>query len=370
MLLNNDLGQIFLQLFQKSVELKNAGLLNSSLKKRIEATGIAETHGNLALRAIGKANEATLLGYHIGDGLAAFEAAKEALSNIELFIAADAEWHELTGLMILDDILGIIRQWSFSFEEFFKYHNLFMQHCPSAEANQTLQDTLEQQKQDSRWWIAQLGIAYQKYSRDKPELDAGFYAQGMSILQCILTRAEAEEPGYELNYDEYIHLLDDYIVISQKQANTILLKYQQSHNWDNPDDADEIFVILRNPIHIWQKFMPEMQGKDKKLFSDYFQMYWLQLAMIHKQDEMESFYSYFPDAIMRCPNCGKNISKTSQMCRYCSKIFDNSVKLPPELGSPSQVPQVSEKSGNRWFVLFAIISAILLIIYLTRGNLN
>lgn len=313
------IDQKFLRLFQESIAFKDAGMLKSALLKRQTAT--EHMKHDEAHYALGKANEAILLGYHIGDGIAAFKAAKEALKNIDAFYAASEEWQKATFLTVFNDILNIIRQWSTSYDECVELNKLRVKWFKTNEATQSLTNIENIRRQEPDWWGAQLSIAYNYYSRERPELDKGLYAQGMSILQCILNRSFAEETGYELDYDEYVHLLDDYIVISIKHFQNVLNKYQAKAGlYNTPDNPEEILIVLDKTIKIWTDFAPMLETKDKALFTDYFVDYWLTIAMIHKESLMNPIAKYLPEAMVSCPACGKQIANGSPMCRYCGKM--------------------------------------------------
>jgi hypothetical protein len=308
----------FLNLFQESRAFKDAGMLKSALSKREAATErMKHDKGHYAL---GKANEAILLGYHIGDGIAAFAAAKEAIKDIGAFQAASEEWEEQTGLTVFDDIFSIIRQWSASYDECVELNKLRVKWFATNEARYGLTDIENSRRQEPRWWITQLSIAYDYYSLDLPEMDQGLYAQGMSVLQCILSRSLSEEPGYELDYDAYVHLLNDYVVISRKHFLNILNKYQAKAGlYKTPDNPDEVLIVLENALKIWTDFAPALEAKDKALFTGYFLYYWLSFAMMHKEDRMNPIANYLPDAMVNCPLCGRRIANGSPMCRYCGK---------------------------------------------------
>lgn len=325
----NDPQQKFLMLFSESVELKNQGLLYSSLEKRKEATDFAFMQGNQALHAIGKANEATLLGYHIGDGIAAFDAAKKALSNPELFAAADKEWNRLTNITLFEDILNIIRQWSESYDEYFRYCRLYSKYYPEKMPESDIKELENARKETPEWWKFQIGyLAHAHISRDSPALDKGANAPGMSVLQCVLSRALAEKPGYDIEYAYFEHTLDDYLVISHRHFTNILAKYQTAHGMaTNPENHKELSIIYEEPLRIWKELMPEMREADKVKYSDYFQMYWLDLAMLHVQNKTDALSKYFPGAFTSCPSCGNQIVRQSPICRYCGKM-NTSFEMP------------------------------------------
>jgi len=334
-----------LERYQASVQLKDRGLLYSSLAKRREATAMAERFNSPGLRAICKANEATLLGYHIGDGIAALAAAKEALADPELFAAADKVWHDVTGLVLLHDMLSIIRQWSESYDEYRAYSRLYADHFPNEMTEKNFAALEEARHTTPEWGEFQLGLAYRHFSRESPELDRGAYCSGMSVLQCALSRALAGQSGYNIDYEHFEHALDDYVVISHQHFNQVLLKYQAAHGMGtNPGDHRELSVILDEPLRIWNEFMPDMREVDKEKFSGFFQAFWLDLAMLHAQDKTDPLARYFPEVFIPCPECGERIPRQSPICRYCGKR-NSSFMLPKSTqGSPDEF---FDKLGGR-----------------------
>jgi len=327
-------------LFEESLAYKDAGLLASALKKRQEATALVQH--DKGQYALGRACEAILLGYHIGNGVEAFKAAKESLKDMDAFHAAAEEWRQATGLNVFADILNIIRQWAPSYEEYTELNRLRVKWSPSAEAESELNNIPAMRKELPHWWRAQLLTAYNYYSRQSQEMDRGMYAQGMSILQCILSRAEVEESNYELEYGAFVHLLDDYIVIAKRHADALLYKYQKKHGQGEvPQDPGELLIVLKNVIDIWNRFAPDMAAKERAVFEDYSQVYWLTLAMVHAQDAMEPLARHYPGAMTDCPGCGKQIPKASPMCRYCHKLQQGAMPemLPPDHGqNPGMKP--------------------------------
>jgi len=393
----NDKLQMFLNLFMESVKLKDQGLLFSSLKKRKEATELAGMSGNSALRTIGKANEATLLAQHIGDGIAAFAAAKEALSNPEMFAAADKEWNQATGLTLFDDILNIVRQWSESYDEYFQCCRLYAKYYPNKMPEKDIKELENTPKQIPEWWKFQIGyLAHAHFSRESAAADKGAYGPGMSVLQCVLSRALAGRPGYDVEYAYFEHTLDDYIVISHRHFSNVLMKYQAAHGRDtNPADHNELSIIFKEPVRIWGEFMPEMREADKEKFSDYLQMYWLDLAMLHAQDKIDLPGKYFPSAFTSCPSCSRKIVRQSPICRYCGKM-NSTFEMPKGMqGNPmailaklaaqnpherqestpwqKQVSQPKSRKAPRmiyWFLALGILLAIWTTVSLSRNSVE
>jgi hypothetical protein len=339
------MDKTFLRLYKVSVNLKDAGMLRSALSKREEATQLMkrdETH-----YALGKANEALLLGEHIGDGLAAFAAAKEALKRLETFHAASKEWEKLTGTNVFHDLLAIVGRWPASRDEDAELNKLCVQWNVAGEAKPDPKATENSLRQEPHWWETQLSIACRYYNRECPETDMGGYAQAMSILQCILSRTFAKKAGYDPDYDSYVRLLDDYLMISTFHFHNVLKKYRGKADLHKMSyRMEELSVILESPVKIWTAFAPLLRTKNKALSKLLFTDYWLIFSLANKENLMELIIPHLPDAMISCPLCGRQIANHSLTCRYCGKETGLEA-IPPESQEGYALPGIQLKNmGN------------------------
>jgi len=311
----------FIHCFYESLDLKNSGLLFSSLEKRREATLIAHMNNLSDLLLIGKANEAVLLGVHIGDGLSAYVIAEELLNNTDNFYAACERWHIDTGLELFEDILKITNLWASSFDKYMEYCQLYSKFYPNKITQQNLRQFGESYKKLPGWHAYHIAMTGVYYDGAIPDNDAGKFAWAMGILQCVLDRSLAEKVEYSLMDETVIeHYLDDYLFISSQYFYSILEKYQAVHGIaTNPCDHRELSILLDEPIRIWLEFMPEMKKADYEKYTNYFQLYWSNLAMLHAQDKINALAEYFPEAFTLCEKCSIKIPRKSPICRYCGK---------------------------------------------------
>ena len=138
----------FFRLYAESVQLKDWGLLKSSLQKRIEATQLMKNDD--AYYRLGKANEMILLGFHIGDGFQARAACLEALKDLDKngldsFVKLDKEWEKQTGFSIMRDCLDYAILWSESFDEAINYCQILIKYYSSG-------SNKKHQRRFSRQW--------------------------------------------------------------------------------------------------------------------------------------------------------------------------------------------------------------------------
>ena len=266
------LNEDFFKLFVESVRFRDFGLLKSSLEKREEATLLIKN--NAGYYALGKANEATLLGHHIGDGLMAYEASKESLKDLSAFADADQEWRAKARFSLVFESFAFIVNWAESYQEYIKYCEL-SDHWTNIPVNDIrLGEARKYQKKGQMWWKTQFAIAQNFYSRVSQERDAGKHASAMAILNCIIDRAYNEAPGYEMDSKEIFNILDDYIALTIQAYMAILKKYRkaldQGVNLGNIDAAAEQFIIFKAPLKYWLLLMPHCPKKWIPTFKEYY----------------------------------------------------------------------------------------------------
>ncbi|MDR1677700.1 MAG: hypothetical protein LBS44_04825, partial [Deltaproteobacteria bacterium] len=349
-----DLLSHYIIFYQKSLKYKELGYVYEELKARQNGTkfilgelGLVvynKREENLApLYALGLANEAVTLGYHLGDGLEAYEAAKETLNHLVdkfgTYDAADERLKNKSKAVLskaeslwmeknmestpINDVANIVRQWTGSYEDCLSYVKLFYDLYPAPNSEEVISHFQKTQAEGVPWWQRQLHFAYHHYNRESPQLDKGFYAPAMSILQCILKRMKDRVPGYELDqqneYATYLHLLDDYVVISHKYVLSLLVKHQKATGSVAYDLYDDFYRVLKNPLGFWLDFMPDMRETDRPTFSNYFEMYMMLLGPFKKiPEELKKLETYFPKALEVCKKCGKNTPISAAVCVHCS----------------------------------------------------
>jgi hypothetical protein len=332
----DSLLDLYFQYYNKSIKFKDLGYVGQELQNRQLGTAqiIAdyanrpatadETTG--AVYALGKANEAVTLGYHIGDGLGAYDAALEALKDLPVLSLAESIWRQKMPTTPIKDVLLNIRQWTNGYEECIKYLNLFFERYPDPTSGAAIEEFRDNQRKGVPWYKVQLNFAYNFYSRETAELDRGFYPPAMSILQCVLKRMQDQQPGYELlqqdEYSTYLHLLDDYVVISHKYVVTLLQRHKEAIGAVNLDIYDDFYLVLAGPLRFWLDFMPDIQNKDLPTFLPYFQLYYMMFAPFGQLPvELTSLEPFFPEALKVCPKCHKKYPVVLDSCAFCAPIF-------------------------------------------------
>ncbi|MDR1678123.1 MAG: hypothetical protein LBS44_07020 [Deltaproteobacteria bacterium] len=349
------MNQEFMRLFRESQSLTEAGRLKSSLEKLQAATLTADDRG---WRALGKANEAILLGNHLGDGLAAYKAARESLSYIKDFQSASAEFAEMTQLTVFEDILNILPRWSENYEECLRLNQIRVVFLPSQESNDKLQEIMDLKSQETEWWLTRLGLAYNFYGSERPEPDLSRIAQGMSVLQCLLRRALDETPGFNLTAEQFEAVLLDYIFIGYKYLEVLRKRLRSKGGDGKSRDKEEILAVAGNILDIWLEVAPDIptwKKENRKEFEDVFGYYWLFLDSFNSLDNFEAKHEmlpltkYFKKAMRTCIKCRKPIPKVATFCRNClwksiQKVDLQHKKLFQEF--PQKFPQETRSSSS------------------------
>jgi hypothetical protein len=314
--------QEFIQKFAESVRLKDFGLLKSSLEKREESTKSAQNPGYYS---IGKTNEAILLSHHIGDGLRAYEAIKEALKNVEAFAKADAEWKAEFRFSPLFDCFGFIGLWTESYEEAIQRAEQAEKWVSMPNNAERINQLKEKKASGVKWWETQFAMSQNYYSRTTQESDAGKYAAGMSILHCIIDRAIKEQPGYEMDEDELFDLLDDFLTLSLRTYIGISQKFVAALP-NNPelkyvDGPSEQFIVFQNPFSYWLQLMPDCPQKWKQTFQKHYEVFMGSPFPICPE-LMKKIGAYFPDSHIKTKTDTYSFQPTH------SDIQDTTSKMP------------------------------------------
>ena len=112
-------------------------------------------------------------------------------------------------------------------------------------------------------------ISHTFYSRATPEMDKGRHAPALAVLDVIL--ANAQKVGYNLDYEEYVDVLDDMCALAIR----LLMQKgeRRSGKWSASEEADELGCILKRPMMYLAEFYPDCLPKDRELFSRHYKVF-------------------------------------------------------------------------------------------------
>lgn len=257
----------FDQKFRESLKLKDGGSLGSALRLRREATRVARDVP--ALYCIGKHNEMILEFHHIGLGTAARESALGSLTHEDDFRDISVVLCREYKANCYQESLHFLTALCTSYEEALYFFAKAKDQFPTHGNRQNYESLRDFQASNSRWYDAQRAIAGNFYSRASPEMDRGRFASGLAVLDVIL--ANAKNVGYDLDYDEYVDLLDDICALSIR----LLLekgKLRPKH-WSPHEEADELGCVLRRSIMYLREFYPDCRPQHRDLFRRHYKVF-------------------------------------------------------------------------------------------------
>ncbi len=252
--------EIFWRMYAESLEYKDQGKLYSALKTREDAWhGIPLRGEYLGMKGMAMHNLMILSMYHLGNGA---EAAKYARMSLDLgddYIEFSETHKEEIVYGAHLESLQTAAMTASSYEEALKY--TLEGEARYGERFIVKRKEIEEfRKGCPRYADYQRQTSLQYYSRVSPEMDQGDYAPAMSLLQLMLDRAEA--PAYDLSYEEYVDILDDYGTITVMY----LLKKARVLGGTPEDFAKELAFIADEPLNHIAAFLPDCEPGDKEKF--------------------------------------------------------------------------------------------------------
>jgi hypothetical protein len=253
--------------YSRSRELKDQSALASALKLRQEATQLVRDFPVLV--SMGKHHEMVLEYHHMGFGIEARKSALQCMTKEE-------EFDELTRIInptlpnnYFTETMECLINSAESFEESLHYSERLNERYPSKHRQDWLTDLKDLHSKVGRWYSAQRNILSGTYSRATPELDQGKYGIALSIIDLMLSRAQAA--GYSLDYEEYVDLLDDMCAL----ALSLFLRKMQRRPIERTvsEDAYELGGILKKPMAYLADFMPDCQPNHRALFHNHYAVF-------------------------------------------------------------------------------------------------
>ncbi|HEY5177278.1 MAG TPA: hypothetical protein VII95_17095 [Terriglobales bacterium] len=259
--------QQFDEMFRTSVQLKDKASLASALRLRQQATEVVRDVP--ALYCVGKHHEMILEYNHIGQGIEARQSALESLKHDEEFKDISLVLYPLFRSNFYEESVDYMTSASTSYEEGLYYFAKLKDEFPTEVTQRRYQEFKGLQSKYGRWFSAHRAILGTFYSRASAQMDKGRYAGGLAVLDVILSNAQ--KPGYNLDYEEYVDLLDDMCALA------IRLLMQKGERrppaLSAREEAHELGCILKKPMMYLTDFYPECLPKDRDLFSKHYKSF-------------------------------------------------------------------------------------------------
>ncbi len=249
----------FWSMYVESLDLKDRGALFSAFEKRDDA--LKYDSPTVGYKGMALHNLAILSMYHLGKGQDAASYARRSLDCGDDFIRYSNEHKEEIPFGAHLESLQTAAMTAGTYEEALKfirqgeelYGGIF----------ETKRKEMENFRKDNpRYADYQRQTSFMYYSRVSPEQDQGDYAPAMSLLQLMLDRAE--EPAYDLSYEEYVDILDDYATITVMY----LMKKARVLGGSQADFAKELAFIADEPLKRIADFLPDCEPGDRPKFDN------------------------------------------------------------------------------------------------------
>jgi len=249
----------FWELYAQSLRYKDRAKLTSALDNREVA--YREACIDAGYKGMACHNLAILYMYHIGNGQKAAKYALESLSyGDEYYRCSQAHLEELQFGAHLES-LQTAAMTAGSYDEALKYvaegEKLY-----GAIFTQKREEIEKFRKEYPRYFDYQRMTSLQYYSRVSAEQDQGDYAPAMSLLQLMLDRAE--DANYDLSYEEYVDILDDYVTITAMY----MMKKARILNGSQSVASCELAHLADGALTHIAAFLPDCQPGDRQKFEN------------------------------------------------------------------------------------------------------
>jgi hypothetical protein len=269
----------FNEKFQASLQLKDHAALGSALRVRQEATELVRNVP--ALYCLGKHHEMILEYNHIGLGVAARQSTLESLTHEDEFKDISLILYPTFRSNSYQESLLYMTGFCNSYEEALYFSARLKEQFPNEPSRRRYEEIRDLQSKYGRWYEAHRTISHIFYSRATEEMDKGQYAAGLAVLDVIL--ANAHNVGYNLDYEEYIDILDDMCTLAIR----LLMQKgeRRPRNWSASKEADELGCVLKRSMMYLTAFHPDCLPKDRELFNRHYKV----LASVPWIDEMQEW---------------------------------------------------------------------------------
>lgn len=257
----------FWALFGESLKFKDRCALKSAYRKRIEACEMAQ--GNTeGYEGMGYHNLAVLEMYHLGKGVDAGVHARKSLEDANYYLLSEKRKKMHLDLFEAHlESLQMAIMTSTSYAEAADYLAEGLKLYGEKPFTGWEKNLKEFRDGGSRFVEYQMMLTSMFYSRVSQEEDKGNYPPGIAILEVILENAE--NPDYDLSYEEYVSVLDDYAMITG-----MMLFNKAKTLGGRPDDfINELAWLTEKPIKKIVEFFPDCQPSDREHFQQILQLF-------------------------------------------------------------------------------------------------
>lgn len=254
---------VYWERFYNSMHCKQQGMLVSALAYRQGNLSHTEGTADSGYRGLAAHDIMILELFQCADGKNAYLHGKASLEDpafANLANTLEKQLHYNT----YHEALMFTAMLACSYEEAEK---MLMQAelCCNKKLDKEIATRRNYRKDCPRWFDFQRAMSFNYYSRTNEASDKGDYSPACALLQIILQRAE--EPGYDVSYEEYLDALDDYLVLSFKYFARMVGVILQNGGGDEAAEHELLF-LLTEPLKILSGFLPDCRAQDKQLLKN------------------------------------------------------------------------------------------------------
>lgn len=249
----------FFQSFLQSLQFKNVAMLSSALRERERALDMVRGHRDY--ESLAYHNLQVLKFMHCCDGIGAYADGKKSLEYKTEYRELSDRKEPVLRYSSYEESLIYTAMLAKSHDEARELLKEVVERNKVRTAVKQAKEMLESMEKTPRWFDFQRGCTTVFYSRHSAAEDKGDYSPACAMLQLMLSRAD--DRGYDLTEEEYVDMLDDYLVVALKyftlRSNVLL------QNGGAPEG--ELMFIVRNPLRVLIDFLPDCE---EKRFKDVF----------------------------------------------------------------------------------------------------
>lgn len=239
----------FWESFQDSLRYKVDARLHSALEEREEGLEMVKDHPEYSGMAYH--NLLILRCFHCCQGVQAYEDGVNSLKHKEEFLRFSDQMRPKLGYSSYDESLVYTAMLARNREEAKALLQEAAERKADATAVKHAKEMLGMIDHFPRWVDYQKNYAANLASRHSANMDRGDYAPASALLEVILSREG--QKGYDLTEEEYVSLLDDYLMFSLKY---FLLRTQVLIK-GYPFPETELFFLLKKPLQLLIDFLPD-----------------------------------------------------------------------------------------------------------------
>ena len=271
----------FWSLFFQSLEYKKQAMLKSSLAAREK--GLEMMMNRRDYYCMAQHNLLVLQCYHCCDGVSAYQSGKESLKYKDEYRELSDKMKSLLHYSSYDESLVYTAMLAKNREEAKELLEEAVTRNAYHPAVKHAKEMLAMMEKFPKWLDYQRNYSANFSNRHSAQQDKGDCSPACALLQVILSREG--EKGYDMTEEQYVDILDDYLMISLKYFSMkfpLLIQHGGS-------PEKQLLFMLKKPLQVLIDFLPDCE---EKRFKDIFRS-----VMKEYENYDEPFRMYLPEYV-------------------------------------------------------------------------